>query len=183
MPVNRLSPAGFPACDYAGFCIANPSFENVTGEELLRRADLAMYDAKRRGGSNIAVYSQDIDAGMKKRMKMAENIRQGLKNREFRVVCQPIVDAGDLKPVAIEILARWKRADGVVVAPEEFIKVAEEHSLIDELGKFLLEEGCAVAGAYRNLRFSLNVSALQMRSMEFLGLIDRTLQSLGARRS
>ena len=156
--------------------LASSSFENVTGEELLRRADLAMYDAKRRGGSNIAVYSQDIDAGMKKRMKMAENIRQGLKNREFRVVCQPIVDAGDLKPVAIEILARWKRADGVVVAPEEFIKVAEEHSLIDELGKFLLEEGCAVAGAYRNLRFSLNVSALQMRSMEFLGLIDRTLQ-------
>jgi diguanylate cyclase (GGDEF)-like protein len=159
--------------------LASSSFENVTGEELLRRADLAMYEAKRRGGSNIAVYSQDIDAGMKKRMKMAEDIRQGLKNREFRVVCQPIVDAGDLKPVAIEILARWKRADGVVVAPEEFIKVAEEHSLIDELGKYLLEEGCAVAGAYRNLRFSVNVSALQMRSMEFLGLIDRTLQRFG----
>jgi diguanylate cyclase (GGDEF)-like protein len=159
--------------------LASSSFENVTGEELLRRADLAMYEAKRRGGSNIAVYSQDIDAGMKKRMKMAEDIRQGLKNREFRVVCQPIVDAGDLKPVAIEILARWKRADGVVIAPEEFIKVAEEHGLIDELGKYLLEEGCAVAGAYRNLRFSVNVSALQMRSMEFLGLIDRTLQRFG----
>ncbi|MGH6875497.1 MAG: diguanylate cyclase domain-containing protein, partial [Aestuariivirgaceae bacterium] len=145
--------------------LASSNFENVTGEELLRRADLAMYEAKRRGGSNIAVFSHDIDAGMKKRMRMAEEIRQGLKNREFRVVCQPIVDAGDLKPVAIEILARWKRADGVVVAPEEFIKVAEEHSLIDELGKYLLEEGCAVAGVYRTLRFSVNVSALQMRSM------------------
>jgi diguanylate cyclase (GGDEF)-like protein len=156
--------------------LASSNFENVTGEELLRRADLAMYEAKRRGGSNIAVYSHDIDAGMKKRMKMAEEIRQGIKNREFRVVCQPIVDAGDLKPVAMEILARWKRADGVVVAPEEFIKVAEEHSLIDELGKYLLEQGCAVAGAHRNLRFSVNVSALQMRSMEFLGVVDRTLQ-------
>jgi len=156
--------------------LASSSFENVTGEELLRRADLAMYEAKRRGGSNIAVYTQDIDAGMKKRMKMAEEIRQGIKDREFYVVCQPIVDAGDLKPVAIEILARWKRPDDVVVAPEEFIKVAEEHSLIDELGKYLLEQGCAVAGDYRNLRFSVNVSALQMRSMEFLGLVDRTLQ-------
>jgi diguanylate cyclase (GGDEF)-like protein len=155
--------------------VASSNLNEITGEELLRRADIAMYEAKRRGGSSIAVYSQYIDQEMKRRLQMAEDMRNGLKNGEFWVACQPIVDASDLKPVAMEILARWTRADGTMVAPVEFIRVAEEHGLIDDIGKFVLEETCAIGKLHPELSLNVNVSTLQMRSLSFLQLVDSTL--------
>jgi diguanylate cyclase (GGDEF)-like protein len=156
--------------------VASAKLKDITGDELLRRADIAMYDAKRRGGSNIAVYSHDIDAEMKRRLQMAEDIRHGLRAGEFWVACQPIVTAAELKPEAVEVLARWTKADGTTVPPSEFIRVAEEHGLIDQLGGFVLEEACAVAKLHKSLRFNVNISALQMRSLAFLDLVDKTLR-------
>ena len=159
--------------------VASANLKNCSGEELLRRADIAMYESKRRGGCGIAVYSEEIDTELKSRLQMADDIRNGLKSGEFWIACQPIVRAGDLSPVAVEVLARWTRADGTTVGPSEFISVAEEHGLIDELGKFVLEEACAVAKRNRSLRFNVNISALQMRSLSFLDLIDTTLRQSG----
>jgi diguanylate cyclase (GGDEF)-like protein len=159
--------------------VASADLRDATGEELLRRADIAMYGAKRRGGCSIAVYSQEIDSELKRRLQMADDIRNGLKSGEFWIACQPIVKAADLSPVAVEVLARWTRADGTTVAPGEFIPIAEEHGLIDELGRFVLEEACGVAKRNRSLRFSINISALQMRSLAFLDLIDTMLKQNG----
>ncbi|HEY7763715.1 MAG TPA: bifunctional diguanylate cyclase/phosphodiesterase [Aestuariivirgaceae bacterium] len=156
-----------------GVAIAKP--QDLAGEELLRRADIAMYDAKRKGGCAIAVYSGAIDAELKRRLQMADDIRAGLKAGEFWIACQPIVRAGDLKPVAMEVLARWTRADGTTVDPRDFISVAEEHGIIDELGKFVLEEACTAAKRNRTLRFNVNISALQMRSLAFLDLVDNAI--------
>jgi len=135
-----------------------------------------MYEAKRRGGGSIAVYSQSIDAEMRRRLQMADDIRHGLEIGEFWVAFQPIVNSSDLKPEAIEALARWTRSDGTTVLPSDFIRVAEEHGLIDELGKFVLEEACAVAKLHPSLRFSVNISALQMRSPAFLDMVDSALR-------
>jgi diguanylate cyclase (GGDEF)-like protein len=163
----------------ASIGVASASLKNCSGEELLRRADIAMYESKRRGGCGIAVYSEEIDSELKRRLQMADDIRNGLRSGEFWIACQPIVRAGDLSPVAVEVLARWTRSDGTTVGPSEFISVAEEHGLIDELGKFILEEACAVAKRNRSLRFNINISALQMRSLSFLDLIDSTLRQNG----
>ena len=160
-----------------GVAVAN--LATCSGEELLRRADIAMYDSKRRGGCGLAVYSEGIDSELKRRLQMADDMRYGLKSGEFWIACQPIVRAADLSPVAVEVLARWTRADGTTVAPGEFIPVAEEHGLIDEVGRFVLEEACAVAKRNRSLRFNVNISALQMRSLAFLDLIDTTLKQNG----
>lgn len=163
----------------ASIGVASASLKNCSGEELLRRADIAMYESKRRGGCDIAIYSEEIDSELKRRLQMADDMRNGLRSGEFWIACQPIVRAGDLSPVAVEVLARWTRPDGTTVGPREFIPVAEEHGLIDELGKFVLEEACAVAKRNRSLRFNINISALQMRSLSFLDLIDSTLGQSG----
>jgi diguanylate cyclase (GGDEF)-like protein len=152
---------------------------DTNGEELLRRADIAMYEAKRRGGGSIAVYSHEIDSEMKRRRSMAEDIRKGLARGEFWIACQPIVEVATLSPVAIEVLARWTRADGKVVHPSDFIRVAEEHGLIDDLGRFVLEEACDLARSYPNLQVNVNISALQMRSLAFLDVVDSALRAHG----
>jgi diguanylate cyclase (GGDEF)-like protein len=159
--------------------VASSNIKDLTGDELLRRADIAMYDAKRRGRGGIAIYSEHIDAEMKRRLQMADDMRHGLGAGEFWVACQPIVNAADLKPVAIEVLARWTRADGTSVAPCDFIRVAEEHGLIDELGMFVLHEACAIAKHHPALRFNVNISALQMRSLAFLDVVDSSLRRYG----
>jgi EAL domain-containing protein (putative c-di-GMP-specific phosphodiesterase class I) len=163
----------------ASIGIASATLAEITGEELLRRADIAMYDAKRRGGSNIAVYSGNIDAAIKRRLQMAEDIRQGLKAGEFWLAYQPIVSATDLRTEAVEVLARWTRSNGTTIYPMEFIRVAEEHGLIDELGEFLLQEACAIAKHHPSLRFNVNISTLQMRSLSFLQVVDGAMRQFG----
>jgi diguanylate cyclase (GGDEF)-like protein len=170
----RIGPHNFKVAASVG--VASSNLEEITGEELLRRADTAMYEAKRHGGGSIAVYSQSIDAEMKRRLQMADDIRHGLEIGEFWVAFQPIVNSSDLKPEAIEALARWTRSDGTTVLPSDFIRVAEEHGLIDELGKFVLEEACAAAKLHPSLRISVNISALQMRSLAFLDMVDSALR-------
>ncbi len=159
--------------------IAFSQLGDTNGEELLRRADIAMYEAKRRGGGSIGVYSHEIDSEMKRRRTMAEDIRKGLARGEFWIACQPIVEVASLNPVALEVLARWTRADGQKIPPVDFIRIAEEHGLIDELGRFVLEEACALARAYPHLLVNVNISALQMRSLAFLDVVDAALKAHG----
>ena len=159
--------------------IASSDLRDSSGEELLRRADIAMYEAKRRGGGAIAVYSREIDTEMKRRRTMAEDIQKGLGRGEFWIACQPIVEAANLSTVAMEVLARWTRADGTNIPPIDFIRVAEEHGLIDELGRFVLEEACKVARANSELLINVNISALQMRSLAFLDSVDDVLERYG----
>ncbi|NYJ02961.1 diguanylate cyclase (GGDEF)-like protein [Nocardioides thalensis] len=119
-----------------------------SAESLLRRADLAMYEAKSAGSSDLVVYDDAIGRRRLGRLVLADDLRAAVAEGEIDVVYQPIVAVDDLKVVGFEALARWQR-DGKQIRPDLFISVAEENGLIVPLGDVVLAKVATDVGALR----------------------------------
>jgi diguanylate cyclase (GGDEF)-like protein/PAS domain S-box-containing protein len=143
--------------------------EDATAEDLVRDADAAMYRAKERGRGRIELF----DEGMRSRLvtKLAEErrLRTAVASEELDLHYQPIMALPALEVVAVEGLVRWRHPERGVVAPAEFIPLAEESGLITDLGHWVLEEGCRQAGGWgrelgpdRPLEVALNLSTRQL---------------------
>ncbi|MEJ7933045.1 EAL domain-containing protein [Sphingobium sp. AN558] len=121
------------------------SIAGDSAEELVRRADVAMFAAKA-GGKNCArAYDPALDAGREMRKRMEQDLRLAIERREIAVVFQPIVDAGRQQIVCVEALARWSHPDHGAVPPQTFISIAEESGLIVALGRDVLVQACRQA--------------------------------------
>ena len=147
--------------------IACANAESVTVEELLRRADIAMYEAKKVGGNRIAHYDAKIDARLQERAALTVALREALAKNEVTVVYQLVVDAQDYRPVGVEALARWVTWDGRQIPPDIFISLAEEGGLIDELGTQVLRQACRDIAPWPDLTLAVNVSPAQFRNPRF----------------
>jgi diguanylate cyclase (GGDEF)-like protein/PAS domain S-box-containing protein len=152
-------------------------------EELLRNADIAMYDAKARGGGRCKVFDAGMHQRVVERMSMENQLRQAIEQRRLRTFFQPIVDLNTGAITGLEALARWPAADRDI-SPAEFIPVAEESGLIDQLGSLVLHEACMTLSAWRNQRLvgpdvtvSVNVS---IRQIADAGLVEHVRQALTA---
>ncbi len=149
---------------------------------LLRNADMAMYRAKALGKDRFFVYQPSLREENVRRLELIEALRRGIAN-DLVVHYQPIVDLADGAIEGVEALVRWRR-DGVLVAPDAFIRAAEESGLISELGErvlsLVLEDAPAVrAAAGRHLTFGINMSAHQLRDPGFLDLVRDAVAELG----
>ncbi|MCX5493118.1 EAL domain-containing protein [Kaistia dalseonensis] len=157
-----------------GYAIAdNPE---VDPAELLRRADLAMYQAKNAAERDAVPYHSGLETGAlhKKRLGMA--LRNAIEANELSVAYQPIVRAGDLAVVSVEALVRWNSTEFGRVSPAEFIPVAEETGFIHDIGRFVFDRACRDLVDWPGLKVSINVSPAQLRDPDFandLGLIAR----------
>jgi diguanylate cyclase (GGDEF)-like protein len=147
-----------------GFAVAPAA--DVDPKELMHRADLAMYRAKRRGDHGWERYTEGLEAGP----RLAADLRNALAAGQLHVVYQPIValDTGQL--TAVEALVRWDHPTLGPVGPQTFIPVAEETDLIHEIGAWVLEQACRQALAWharlpagRRLYLSVNVSPHELR--------------------
>jgi diguanylate cyclase (GGDEF)-like protein/PAS domain S-box-containing protein len=137
-------------------------------EEVLRRADLAMYKAKKRGKAECEEYSPAMEAQVAERMNLERDLHKAIEREEFEASYQPIVELQTGKIVGVEALARWRHPERGLVEAEEFIETAEEAGLIRTIGQRIVEETCRQAEEWRRRypqegvpMLSVNLSANQ----------------------
>jgi predicted signal transduction protein with EAL and GGDEF domain len=149
-------------------------------DRLLKNADLALYRAKRESGSTFRFYEEGMDARLRQRNALEMDLREALQRREFEVHYQPVIAAADRRVVGFEALLRWRRRGRRMVAPSEFIPLAEETSLIVPIGEWALAQACAEAATWpSDLLLAVNVSAVQFQRSDFAGKVAEALASSG----
>ena len=154
-------------------------------DDLLKQADLAMYQAKAAGRNTVRFFDPQMQAFAIARRALENDIRSALRSDEFSVVFQPQIDDAD-RVIGAETLVRWTHATRGVVSPVDFIPVAEESGLIVALGRRVLELACEQLFAWAalphmaRLKVSVNVSAREFRQPDFVGCVVATLVATGA---
>lgn len=142
---------------------------DINGEELLRRADMAMYQAKESGRGRYVFYELKMDALRDEKLQLEADLRSAIMNDEISVVYQPVVDAATRRINGVEALARWDRPGHGFVPPDIFIAVAETSGLIDRLGLVVLRKACETAKQWPSIKLSVNISPVQFRNPAFSG--------------
>jgi diguanylate cyclase (GGDEF)-like protein/PAS domain S-box-containing protein len=150
-----------------GIALSNSAYDQP--EDMLRDADTAMYRAKSLGKARYEVFDADMRASVMARLQLETDLRRAIERNEFCNFYQPIVSLDSGRVVGFEALLRWRHPTKGMIAPEEFIFVAEETGMIRELGWWSLREACrqmsawrARSEAYLDLTVSVNLSAKQL---------------------
>jgi len=143
-----------------------------SADQLIRNADIAMYEAKSAGRNQMAAYHPALGRERVRSLEQAEALRQALENRDLRLVYQPVFQSSSNRVVGVEALVRWSH-EGQLLLPDSFIGIAEESGLIDVLGEHVLELVAADAPELHaasggQLTIGVNVSAQQLRAASFL---------------
>jgi diguanylate cyclase (GGDEF)-like protein len=134
-------------------------------DQILKNADLAMYAAKSAGRRTYRFFEPEMDARVRARRILEMDLRQAIIDGSFEVYYQPSVTLADNKIVGCEALLRWRHSERGMISPAEFIPVAEETGLIDELGEWVLTTACAEAATWPdNIKIAVNVSPVQFKS-------------------
>jgi len=165
---------------------AMPAGRPMSGEELFRWADIAMYRAKDAGRNCIALYHDSMRERVANRMDIETALHGALDRRELRLFHQPIVDIESGRVVGFEALMRWQRDDGSVLSPAEFIPIAEETGIITSLGTWALLEALTQLRTWtddgvvpENATVSVNVSPRQLADPHFTDAVEEALQRSG----
>ena len=157
---------------------------HVTTDELLKQADIAMYQAKKAGRNALRCFNPRMQEMINARMTLEDELRKALEQKQFQLYYQVQVDQ-HLKPVGAEALLRWKNSSRGMVSPLEFVPVAEETGLIIPIGLWVLETACAQLKKWqqkpetKQLTLSINVSARQFHQPDFVGQVTRAVQQYG----
>ncbi|MBI4998482.1 MAG: EAL domain-containing protein [Rhodocyclales bacterium] len=149
-------------------------------DELLKQADIAMYQAKSAGRNTLRFFDPEMQAAVAARASLETDLRQGIGGREFVLHYQPQVD-GNRRVIGAEALLRWQHPGRGMIPPAQFIPLAEETGLILAIGQWVLEEACARLtdwsrdAARCHLNLAVNVSARQFRQPDFVARVRQAL--------
>ncbi|SFC24111.1 PAS domain S-box-containing protein/diguanylate cyclase (GGDEF) domain-containing protein [Polaromonas sp. OV174] len=167
-----------------GVALLNGQQDSVS--ELLKQADLAMYQAKTLGRNTVCFFDPDMQASVSAKAVISSDLRVALRDQQFLVYYQPQVDRHD-HVTGVEALLRWQHPAWGLIAPADFIPVAEESGLILPLGQWVLETACEqlVVWAERpetaDLNIAVNVSVRQFRHPDFVDMVMATIKRSGIR--
>ena len=159
--------------------------QTQTVEELLKRADLAMYQAKAAGRNTMRFFDPDMQAAVAERAAVEVDLRHGLEHGELVLYYQPIVNQANAM-TGVEALVRWHHPRRGMVSPIDFIPVAEQTGLILPLGQWVLRTACEQLVTWsrshqtRGLSVSVNISAREFRQPEFTGQLLEILKTTTA---
>ncbi len=168
--------------DLSGFSyISTPSIglalfsdsHRLTVDEILRKADSAMYQAKQSGGHAVRLFDPQLQMILENKRRMEADLKQALMLSQFELYYQPQVDqAGQI--LGAEALLRWRHPYKGWISPQEFIPVAEESGLIVPIGDWVVEQGCKVLASWQEdadlsaLTLAVNISAEQLKQEDFV---------------
>jgi diguanylate cyclase (GGDEF)-like protein/PAS domain S-box-containing protein len=152
-------------------------------EELMRNADVAMYAAKSQGKGRYAIFAAKMNQVANRRLEVEAELAQALARNEFRIHYQPIVELRSGYLLGVEALVRWQHPKRGLVAPGEFLGVAEETGQLIALGRWVLRQACTEVQVWqsrlpegRQVRLSVNVSAGQLENSDLVADVTQALQ-------
>ena len=149
-------------------------------EALVGHADTAMYAAKQLGRARCSFYRAEFNSRLQAQTETTQSLLRALRDGEFRLHYQPLVQAVDGRLVGCEALLRWQHPERGLVHPEDFIGAAEHCGLINELGAFTINTACAQIGRWKAAGLSFGTVAVNVSALEFRHhrLIDTVTQAL-----
>lgn len=160
------------------------SDHDYTQDELLKQADIAMYQAKTSGRNVLRFFDAEMQDAINVRVALERELRTALAENQFELYYQPQVDHS-YQVIGAEVLIRWKHPQRGLVSPAEFIPLAEENGLILPIGQWVLETAYAQLKTWRqdtlsrDLALSVNVSAKQFRQADFAAQVQAGIQRYG----
>jgi diguanylate cyclase (GGDEF)-like protein len=151
---------------------------------LIKNADAALYHAKSEGRNNFQYYAREMNASAMQRLTLESALRRALEREEFLLYYQPQIDLASGRIIGLEALLRWQHPERGLVSPGEFIPMLEETGLIVPVGEWVLHAACRQGRAWQQaglqpIRIAVNLSALQFRQPDLVGMIERILAETG----
>jgi diguanylate cyclase (GGDEF)-like protein len=158
--------------------------DGTTPEQLLKHADIALYQAKDRGRSNHQFFTAEMNARLSERLGMERALRRAIDKGELFVEYQPSFDLRTLRPVSFEALVRWRTAEGSLIPPSRFIPVAEQSGFIVEIGEWVLKRVCVQLAQWSAaqvplLPVSVNLSVRQFEQPGLAESVAAIARSVG----
>ena len=163
-----------------GIALANRA--DTDPEQLVRDADAAMYRAKDRGRARYELFDAELRAQTVARLGLETGLRRVVQRGELRLVYQPIMALGTPHPIGAEALLRWQRPGHGIVAPKQFIPIAEETGLITQIGAWVVHQACRQAKLWQattngaGLQVSVNLSVHQLGQTGIVDIVAEALQ-------
>jgi diguanylate cyclase (GGDEF)-like protein/PAS domain S-box-containing protein len=160
--------------------IVTSDYDDRTSDDLMRDADLALYAAKAAGKGCCRFFEPEMHEAARQRQLMESDLRIALERGQLRLVYQPCVDALTEAVTGFEALIRWDHPEHGPVSPVEFIPLAEEIGLIDEIGEWVLRSACAEAAKWpQQITVAVNLSPVQFKSPALPTIVRMVLSDTG----
>jgi diguanylate cyclase (GGDEF)-like protein len=157
--------------------------DRAAGGDLLRDADVALYQAKAAGKNRYEIFHPEMQTEISRRIDLEFDLRSAVDKAQFRLVYQPIYNLDDLSLVAVEALLRWDHPTLGLIEPDEFIPILEQSGQIQEVGRWVLNEACHRMAVWHSkgdtLDISVNVSGRQLDHDHIVDHIREALESSG----
>jgi diguanylate cyclase (GGDEF)-like protein len=160
--------------------IAVAPTDGDSADQLLKHADMALYGAKMGGRRTYRFFEPEMNARVQARRNLEADLRGALVRGEFELYYQPMVNIATRQISGFEALIRWNHPARGLILPEEFIALAEEISLINPIGEFVLRRACLEAAKWpEHFHMAVNVSAAQFQNRGFVLFVANTLATSG----
>ncbi|MCF6318166.1 MAG: EAL domain-containing protein [Proteobacteria bacterium] len=150
-------------------------------EQIMRRGDIAMYQAKAKGRNDFVVFQESMENDIFTKQKTIRELHNALENSEFFIEYQPQINGNNNKIIGLEALLRWRHPNGKVIQPNDFISISEECGLILRIGDWVIEEVLKQLSTwlkkYEDIPFvTINLSVLQLRNDEFVDSLKSSIR-------